>query len=33
MDASAIVMMIFGFACTWGGALFCIRIAIRASRR
>ncbi|WP_157051679.1 MetS family NSS transporter small subunit [Agarivorans gilvus] len=30
MEPIAIVMMLLGFACTWGGAIFCIRRAIKA---
>lgn len=29
MSISAIAMMIFGFAVTWGGAAYCISLAVR----
>ena len=29
MTTSAIMMMIFGLGLTWGGAAFCISIALR----
>ncbi|QGY39281.1 MetS family NSS transporter small subunit [Pseudodesulfovibrio cashew] len=32
MTTSAIVMMILGLGVTWGGAAFCIRLAIRKQR-
>lgn len=32
MTASAIAMMIFGIAITWGGAALCIRRAIKAGK-
>nr|WP_108169990.1 MetS family NSS transporter small subunit [Thaumasiovibrio occultus] len=28
MEISAIVMMLFGLACTWGGAAYCISVAM-----
>ncbi|WP_087016085.1 MetS family NSS transporter small subunit [Thaumasiovibrio subtropicus] len=30
MDISAIIMMIIGFGCTWGGAALCIRRAMNS---
>ncbi|WP_432452069.1 MULTISPECIES: MetS family NSS transporter small subunit [unclassified Agarivorans] len=32
MELSAIVMMIIGLGCTWGGAIFCIRRAMQADK-
>jgi hypothetical protein len=29
MTTSAIIMMIFGLGITWGGAAFCIRLAMK----
>ncbi|MFV0347782.1 MetS family NSS transporter small subunit [Desulfovibrio subterraneus] len=29
MTTSAIIMMIVGFGVTWGGATWCLRLAIR----
>lgn len=29
MEISAVVMMLFGLAITWGGAAVCIRIALK----
>ncbi len=29
METSAIVMMMTGFGVTWGGAIWCLRLAIR----
>ncbi len=29
MSAGAIVMMIFGLGVTWGGALICLRLALK----
>ena len=28
MSTSAVVMMVFGLGLTWGGALFCMRLAM-----
>lgn len=32
MSASACILMIFGYAITWGGAAVCIVLAARAGR-
>lgn len=32
MTTSAIIMMIFGLGLTWGGAAFCISIALRKEK-
>ncbi len=29
MELSAIVMMIIGLGCTWGGAAYCIGLALK----
>lgn len=29
MEISAVVMMLFGLVITWGGAAFCIRLALK----
>ena len=30
MSTAAIVMMVFGFGVTWGGAAFCLRRAMKS---
>ncbi|MEF2145087.1 MAG: MetS family NSS transporter small subunit [Desulfovibrionaceae bacterium] len=30
MSVSAIAMMVFGLVVTWGGALICLRIALKS---
>ncbi len=30
MEISAIIMMLIGFGITWGGAVFCIRKAMKS---
>lgn len=32
MSTGAIIMMLFGLGVTWGGAAFCISIAMKQSR-
>lgn len=31
MEMSSIIMMIFGLGLTWGGAILCIRLAMKKS--
>lgn len=33
MSASAITMMIIGLGVTWGGAVFCMRLAMKKKAR
>lgn len=33
MTTSAIIMMLFGLLLTWGGAMFCIRLAIKSPKK
>lgn len=32
MNTGAIIMMILGIGLTWGGAIFCLRIAVKKSK-
>jgi len=33
MTTSAIIMMIVGLGLTWGGAMFCMRLAMKKQKR
>jgi hypothetical protein len=32
MEIGALIMMLIGFGVTWGGAVLCLRVAIRRGR-